>query len=40
MHRNTRRVVDAAAELGLEVSPRHFPDGAKTAADAAAVIGV
>ena len=40
MHRNTRRVVDAAAELGLEISPRHFPDGAKTAADAAAAIGV
>jgi prolyl-tRNA editing enzyme YbaK/EbsC (Cys-tRNA(Pro) deacylase) len=39
MHRNTRRVVDAAAELGLEISPRHFPDGAKTAADAAAAIG-
>jgi prolyl-tRNA editing enzyme YbaK/EbsC (Cys-tRNA(Pro) deacylase) len=40
MHRNTRRVVDAASELGLTISPRHFPSGAKTAADAAAAIGV
>jgi prolyl-tRNA editing enzyme YbaK/EbsC (Cys-tRNA(Pro) deacylase) len=40
MHRNTRRVVDAAAELGLTISPRQFPDGTKTAADAAAAIGV
>ena len=40
MHRNTRRVVDAGAELGLTVTPRHFPAGAKTAADAAAAIGV
>jgi prolyl-tRNA editing enzyme YbaK/EbsC (Cys-tRNA(Pro) deacylase) len=40
MHRNTRRVVDAAAELGLSISPRRFPEGAKTAADAAAAIGV
>jgi prolyl-tRNA editing enzyme YbaK/EbsC (Cys-tRNA(Pro) deacylase) len=40
MHRNTRRVVDAAAELGLTITPRHFSDGAKTAADAAAAIGV
>jgi prolyl-tRNA editing enzyme YbaK/EbsC (Cys-tRNA(Pro) deacylase) len=40
MHRNTRRVVDAAAELGLTIEPRRFPDGTKTAADAAAAIGV
>jgi prolyl-tRNA editing enzyme YbaK/EbsC (Cys-tRNA(Pro) deacylase) len=40
MHRNTRRVVEAAAELGLESTPRRFPEGAKTAADAAAAIGV
>jgi prolyl-tRNA editing enzyme YbaK/EbsC (Cys-tRNA(Pro) deacylase) len=40
MHRNTVRVVEAAAELGLTISPRQFPDGTKTAADAAAAIGV
>jgi len=40
MHRNTLRVVEAAAELGLTISPRQFPDGTKTAADAAAAIGV
>jgi prolyl-tRNA editing enzyme YbaK/EbsC (Cys-tRNA(Pro) deacylase) len=40
MHRNTRRVVDAAAELGLTITPRRFPEGAKTAADAATAIGV
>jgi prolyl-tRNA editing enzyme YbaK/EbsC (Cys-tRNA(Pro) deacylase) len=40
MHRNTRRVVDAASELGLSISPRRFPEGTKTAAAAAAAIGV
>jgi prolyl-tRNA editing enzyme YbaK/EbsC (Cys-tRNA(Pro) deacylase) len=40
MHRNTLRVVEAAAGLGLTISPRQFPDGTKTAADAAAAIGV
>ena len=40
MHRDTLRVVEAAAELGLTISPRQFPDGTKTAADAAAAIGV
>jgi prolyl-tRNA editing enzyme YbaK/EbsC (Cys-tRNA(Pro) deacylase) len=40
MHRNTRRVVDAATELGLSISPRRFPEGTKTAAAAAAAIGV
>ncbi|MGH9134136.1 MAG: YbaK/EbsC family protein [Ilumatobacteraceae bacterium] len=39
-HPNVTRVVQAAADLGLEISPRRFPDGAKTAADAAAAIGV
>ena len=34
------RVVDAARTLGLEITPRRFPDGTKTAADAAAAIGV
>jgi prolyl-tRNA editing enzyme YbaK/EbsC (Cys-tRNA(Pro) deacylase) len=32
-------VIDAGLELGVEVVPRQFPDGAKTAADAAAAIG-
>ena len=40
MHRNTLRVVEAAAERGLTIEPQRFPDGAKTAADAAAAIGV
>ena len=39
-HPNVRRVVDAGATLGVAVEPRHFPEGAKTAADAAAAIGV
>jgi Cys-tRNA(Pro) deacylase len=40
MHPNVEKVVAAAAELGLEIEPFHFPDGTKTAADAAAAIGV
>jgi prolyl-tRNA editing enzyme YbaK/EbsC (Cys-tRNA(Pro) deacylase) len=39
-HRNVVRVMEAARELGLEIAPVRFPDGAKTAADAAAAIGV
>jgi prolyl-tRNA editing enzyme YbaK/EbsC (Cys-tRNA(Pro) deacylase) len=39
-HPNVARVVSAAADLGLAISPRRFPDGTKTAADAAAAIGV
>ncbi len=39
-HRNVVRVVEAARQLGLEITPVRFPDGAKTAADAAAAIGV
>jgi prolyl-tRNA editing enzyme YbaK/EbsC (Cys-tRNA(Pro) deacylase) len=39
-HPNVQRVVAAAAELGLAIEPVRFPDGAKTAADAAAAIGV
>ena len=39
-HPNVRRVIDAAAALGLVVEPRRFPEGTKTAADAAAAIGV
>jgi prolyl-tRNA editing enzyme YbaK/EbsC (Cys-tRNA(Pro) deacylase) len=32
--------MDAATELGLKIEVRRFPDGTKTAADAAAAIGV
>ncbi len=38
-HKNVQRVIDAGAALGLEVVPRHFPAGAKTAQDAADAIG-
>jgi prolyl-tRNA editing enzyme YbaK/EbsC (Cys-tRNA(Pro) deacylase) len=40
MHANVQRVVDAAAELDLAIEVRTFPEGTKTAADAAAAIGV
>jgi Cys-tRNA(Pro) deacylase len=40
LHPNVARVVSAGAELGLAIEPFHFPDGTKTAADAAAAIGV
>ena len=40
VHRNVRRVVDAAARPGSTIAPVRFPDGTKTAADAAAAIGV
>ncbi len=40
LHPNVVRVVAAARELGLDITPRRFPDGTKTAADAAAAIGV
>ncbi len=39
MHRNTRRVLEAAASKGLELEVLHFPQGTRTAADAAAAIG-
>ncbi len=39
MHANVQRVVDAAAALGLEVFPRTFPDGTRTAQEAADAIG-
>ncbi len=39
LHRNAARVVEAGAQLGIEVVPVRFPDGTKTAADAAAAIG-
>ncbi len=40
LHRNVQRVVDAGAAIGVAVEPKHFPDGAKTAQDAADAIGV
>ena len=39
-HPNVTRVVEAGAALGLTIVPRRFPEGTKTAADAAAAIGV
>ncbi len=38
-HRNVTRVVDAGRALGIEVVPRTFPEGTKTARDAADAIG-
>ncbi len=38
-HRNVGRVVDAGTAAGIDVVPRRFPEGTKTAADAAAAIG-
>jgi prolyl-tRNA editing enzyme YbaK/EbsC (Cys-tRNA(Pro) deacylase) len=35
----SQRVIDAAADLGLAIEVRRFPEGTKTAADAAAAIG-
>jgi Cys-tRNA(Pro) deacylase len=39
-HPNVARVVSAAADLGISITTRRFPEGTKTAADAAAAIGV
>ena len=39
LHPNVRRVKDAATDLGLDIEIRRFPEGTKTAADAAAAIG-
>jgi Cys-tRNA(Pro) deacylase len=40
LHPNVRRVVDAAGAVGLQITPVRFAEGTKTAADAAAAIGV
>ena len=40
IHPNVVRVTAAAKERGLEINTRRFPEGTKTAADAAAAIGV
>ncbi len=39
MHRNTELVLDAAAALGLAVEPVTYPDGTRTAEDAARAVG-
>lgn len=40
LHRNAQRVVDAGAALGFTVEVHEFPDGTRTADDAARAIGV
>ena len=39
LHRNVNRVVEAGAAIGLDVTPVRFPEGTKTAVDAANAIG-
>jgi len=39
LHRNVTRVVEAGAAFGLDVQPVRFPEGTKTAVDAANAIG-
>ena len=39
LHKNVVRVIEAGRALGLDVEPRRFPEGAKTAVDAANAIG-
>jgi Cys-tRNA(Pro) deacylase len=39
MHPNVSRVVDAAARAGLAIEVRRFPEGTRTAADAARAVG-
>ncbi len=39
LHRNVVRVVEAGAAIGLTVEPVRFPEGTKTAIDAATAIG-
>jgi Cys-tRNA(Pro) deacylase len=40
IHPNVTRVVQAAKERGLEITTRRYPEGTKTAQDAAIAIGV
>ena len=40
MHRNVVRFVEAASGAGLDVDVRRFPEGTRTAEDAAAAVGV
>ena len=39
LHRNTQRVISAAAERGLQITVHRFPEGTRTARDAAEAIG-
>jgi prolyl-tRNA editing enzyme YbaK/EbsC (Cys-tRNA(Pro) deacylase) len=39
VHRNTQVVVEAATQLGLSIEPVTYPDGTRTADDAARAIG-
>jgi prolyl-tRNA editing enzyme YbaK/EbsC (Cys-tRNA(Pro) deacylase) len=39
MHPNVSRVVEAAAAAGLAIEVRRFPEGTRTAADAARAVG-
>lgn len=39
LHRNTRRAIAAAAQLGLDLDVTRFPQGTRTAQDAADAIG-
>ena len=39
MHDNARRVLDAAGALGLEIDIIEYPDGTRTAEEAAAAVG-
>lgn len=38
-HRNTARAIDAARSRGVDLQIHHFPQGTRTAADAAAAVG-
>ena len=40
VHRNVTRVIEAGRALGVDVVPQSYPQGAKTAQDAADAIGV
>ena len=40
VHRNVQRVIDAAAALGMNIETVQFPEGTRTAQDAAQAIGV
>lgn len=39
MHPNVTRVTDAARDAGLEIAVERFPEGTRTAADAARAVG-
>ncbi|MBA4170397.1 MAG: YbaK/EbsC family protein, partial [Chloroflexi bacterium] len=39
MHPNVERVITAARVAGLEITVEHFPEGTRTAADAARAVG-